>query len=308
MFERWPPGDRQAAQRLKECIKKARDYPPLNRAMTSALRSGVRRAGRVPAPLVRFLPRVGTVEAPLPSGDTLRLWSRGDDDIATAVFWRGWSGHEPETSPYFYELATRASVTLDVGAHVGYFSLLAALANRSGTVHAFEPLPAARARLERNLSLNRLGNVFVHAVALADRSGSAEFFYVPDSIPSSSSLSRPFMESIVAKDRLAVAEVSVTTGDQFVAAHDIEKVDLVKIDTEATEDAVLEGMVDTLERDGPSVICEILPDAPAKAIEDLLRSLGYRFALITGSGPRPCEHVTPHPTWRNFLFRRSDNR
>jgi FkbM family methyltransferase len=301
------PPRRPGGSALKGGLKRVRDWPPLNLPATSGLRSLLHRAGRpAPAPLVRYLPRVGTVEARLPPGDVLRLWSRGDDDIASAVFWGGWSGHEQETSPHFYELARGAGVVLDVGAHVGYFSLLAALANPAAQVHAFEPLPAVRARLERNIALNHLTNVAVHTVALGDRRGRAEFFHVPGTIPSSSSLSREFMESIVAPGRLAVADVEVTTADAFLAERGVTAVDLVKIDTEATEDAVLEGMVETLRRDGPAVVCEVLPDGPASRIEEILRPLGYRFALMTGEGLEPCEHVVPHARWRNFLFQRPD--
>lgn len=291
---------------LKSGVKRVRSWPALNIPATTGLRSVLARTGRAaPDSLVRYLPRAGVVEAPLPDGQTLRLWSKADDDIANAVFWRGWSGHEPETSPHFYELARSARVTLDVGAHVGYFSLLAAFANPAGQVHAFEPLPAVRERLERNVALNGLQNVSVHSAALADRRGRAEFFHVPDSIPSSSSLSRSFMESIVDKDRLAVADVEVVTTDEFLAERGVTGIDLVKIDTEATEDAVLRGMVETLRRDGPAVVCEVLEDGPAEGIEAVLRPLGYRFSLLTPDGRRRCERVTPHPTWRNFLFERS---
>lgn len=291
---------------MKRVLKKARAWTPLNVAVTSGLRALLRGVGRpAPAPVVRYLPRVGEVAAPLPTGNILRLWSMGDDDIATAVFWRGWWGHEPETSRHFYELARSARVTLDIGAHVGFFSLLAAFANPAGTVHAFEPLPPVHGRLARNVALNRLDNVSIHSVALGNRSGRAEFFHVPNSIPSSSSLSRAFMESRVPKDRLAAVEVEVVTTDKFIARHGITGVDLVKIDTEATEDAVLEGMVETLQRDSPAVVCEVLSDGLASAIEDILRPLGYTFFLLTDAGRHPCEHVTPHPTWRNFLFERA---
>ena len=58
----------------------------------------------------------------------------------------------------------------------------------------------------------------------------------------------------------------MTTVDDFVSAHDVRAVDLVKIDTEATEDSVLAGMTQTLARDRPAVVCEILPGGPATAV------------------------------------------
>lgn len=60
----------------------------------------------------------------------------------------------------------------DVGAHIGWISLLAArLVGEGGRVHAFEPLAENRARLAEAIELNSAGNVAVHAVAVAGESG-----------------------------------------------------------------------------------------------------------------------------------------
>lgn len=253
--------------------------------------------------MARYLPRAGLVEAPLPDGGRLRMWSRGDDDVATTVYWRGWAGFEPETSKTFYELARAARVTLDIGAHVGYFSLLAALANRANQVFAFEPLAPVRERLLRNLALNGVENVSCLPVALGSDEGTAPFFHVADGLPSSSSLSRDFMRSIVAERRLMTSEVDVTTVDRFAEDHGLlGKIDLVKVDTEATEDDVLRGMVRTLEADRPAVICEVLRVDTAQRIEQLLTPLRYRFLLLTDAGPVRCESIRPRSRWRNFCF------
>lgn len=258
-------------------------------------------AARSRPSVARYLPRAGVVEAVVPSGGVLRMWSRGDDDIATTVFWRGWAGHEPETAEPFWKLATSARVTLDVGAHVGYFSLLASLANPDGRVYAFEPLARVRERLVGNVSLNRIENVSVQSLALGSKKGTATFFHVESGIPSSSSLSGEFMRSIVDQRRLVSSEVEVTTVDSFVEENDLAgKVDLVKIDTENTEDDVFRGMVRTLERDRPAIVCEVLKAGTGHAIEAVVAPLGYAFFLLTDRGPAPCDHIRPHPAWRNL--------
>jgi len=163
--------------------------------------------------------------------------SRGDDDIATTLFWQGWDGHEPETAKPFYELATSARTTLDIGAHVGYFTLLAGRANPDGRVFAFEPMPHVRERLIANVRLNGLSNVSWEASALGSPSGKAEFFHVPDGIPSSSSLSEGFMRSVVRDQQIVSSMVDVIEVDEYVEANALS-VDLIKIDTETTEDKV----------------------------------------------------------------------
>lgn len=87
------------------------------------------------------------------------------------MFWLGWQVYEPETAPIFFQLASRARVTLDVGAYVGFYSLLAAHANPAGRVLAFEPLPANLQRLRDNVARNRLANVECIGAAVSDSEG-----------------------------------------------------------------------------------------------------------------------------------------
>lgn len=301
-----PAIGKRASFGAKRGVKVVRGFVPVNHALTSVLRAASARSGRQSQALSRYLPRVGLFETPLPNGGTLKMWSRGDDEITSAVYWGGWAGHEPETSECFWTLAASARVTLDIGAHVGYFGLLAAHANPEGRVHAFEPLPVVHERLRRNVRLNGLRNIVCHQTAVGGESGEAKFYHLPGCIPSSSSMSLNFMEPVAGDRKLAAFEVEVTTIDDFVAANDVRGVDLVKIDTEATEDSVLRGMASMLARDRPAVVCEILPGGPASAVEEILAPLGYRYYLLTDRGPQWCPQITPHRQWRNFLFRADD--
>jgi hypothetical protein len=97
--------------------------------------------------------------------------------------------------------------------------------------------------------------------------------------------------------------VSVITVDRFVRENNLEAVDLVKIDTESTEPDVLRGMIETITRHHPSIICEVLKDRGSEqSLEDILRPLGYNFYLLTPDGPELREHVVGHPAWLNYLF------
>jgi FkbM family methyltransferase len=289
--------------RAKSAARALVTWAPLNRAVTGGLRVVLpARARRRPA-LARYLPRVGIVEAALPGGRLLRMESRGDDDIAAPLFWRGWAGHESETARTFYELAGSAQVVLDIGAHVGYFALLGSHANPAGRIYAFEPLARVRERLERNLALNTAGNVTCVALAVGSPAGTAELFHVREAIPSSSSLSREFMQSIVSSDELTSTTVEVVEIDEFVRTHGLEGVDLVKIDTETTEAAVIRGMLSTLRRDHPAIVCEVLDVGEAQTIETLLTPLGYAFFLLTAAGAQRRAHIEPDPVWRNYIFR-----
>jgi FkbM family methyltransferase len=287
---------------LKRWLRAARAWPPLNRLATGACRALFR--AQVPGLLVRALPRTGVVDARLPAGGVLRLWSRADDDVASAVYWRGWAGHEPETAASFYALARAARTTLDIGAHVGYFALLAAHANRAGRVYAFEPLPRVHERLRRNVKLNGLSNVSCVRMAVGENSGHATLYDAPLAhvLSSSASLSRRFAESAFRKRPLLATAVAVTSVDDFVETHGIHGVDLVKVDAETYEPAVVRGMERLLTRDRPALVCEVLSAQAGEAIERVLRPLGYEFFVLTPAGAQRCERVRANSSWRNYLF------
>ena len=283
--------------RAKAALKRLRSSQPFNFLATSTVRALLRLSGTESQAVIRHLHRVGRVECRLPNGRSLRLWSLGDDWVSNQVFWRGWKAYEPETTPWFFRLASRSRTTIDVGAYVGFFTLLAAHANPSGRVIALEPHPQAFARLLRSVALNELDNVECVNAAASEVGGDGTLWSVASALPTSSSLSDAFM----APHSPSSIPVRCTTLDSLVAAQSLQGVGLVKIDTETTEPAVLKGMRQTIARDRPSIICEVLPAAEKGAIEAVLDPHGYRYYHLRPEGPIREERLTGHPEWFNHL-------
>src|SRR5262249_27276135 len=98
---------------VKSALKLLRSSQPFNYLTTSAALGTLRPTGLRPEFIIKHLHRVGTVRRRLPNGRMLSLWSRGDDWVSNQIYWKGWDGYEPEMAPVFFELATRASVTID---------------------------------------------------------------------------------------------------------------------------------------------------------------------------------------------------
>ena len=274
---------------------------PFNYAATTIARGITSAIGWQPDFLPRHLHKVGRVRCSLPNGSAFDLWSRGDDWISNRVFWFGWTGYEPETIGIFSSLAATASVTLDVGAYVGYYSLVAARSNSHGVVHAFEPMPSIFARLENNIRLNGLRNVEAHEIAVGDTEGTAAFYFSAKSeLPTSSSLSPTYTADT---SGLTSRSVRVVRLDDFLRERSIGRVDLMKIDTETTELAVLRGARAMLERDKPNIVCEVLYDrADAAAMTEFLAPLGYSFYLLTPDGPVRKNAIEGHPEFLNYLL------
>jgi FkbM family methyltransferase len=285
---------------FRSAAKAIRSSQPFNLLATFSARTILQAVGRESPFLVRHLPRVGRVHARLPNGSTLVLWSQGDDWVSNQVFWKGWRGYEPETIELFYRAASRAVTVIDVGAYVGFFSLVAAHANPEGRVFAFEPHPTTYERLERHVVLNHLSNVTCVRSAVGDREGSADLVHAPTGLPCSSSLSEGFMASHADTVR---STVPLLTLDGFLEDEAVGPVTVLKIDTESTEPEVLRGSQRMLERDHPLIFCEVLPGhGTARELEAILRPLDYRFYLLTSEGPRHVARIEGHTSWLNYLF------
>lgn len=283
---------------IKGRLKQLRNSQPFNWIATTLLRPIVRIAGAEEGVIPLHLHRCGTVRAPLPNGRTLRLWSRGDDFVSNQIFWKGWDAYESETLKLFFQLAAKAEVIVDIGAHVGVFTLVAAHANPSSQVYAFEPVPATYGRLENNVRLNNLKNVRCFQSAVSDIVGTTEVFHQPG-MTFTASLSREFMNW---QPAWSASVVPVTTGDQFVRENGVKRVDLMKIDTESTEPQVLAGMIETIRRDHPDIICEVLPDLTEQRVQDLLTPLGYNFFRITDRGLLKEARISGDLKFRNYLL------
>jgi FkbM family methyltransferase len=280
-------------------VRRAVRDPRVNRLATATGRLATR-LGVDPGHLAGRLPRQARFAVDLPGGGRLRM--HGGDRVANRVYWRGWRGHEPEASELWFRLAERmpAPVVLDVGAFSGYYALLAALAAPEATVIAFEPLAAARERLQRNLDLNLLSRVQVEGRAVGRTPGTQAFWHRTDGLPTSSGLDRRFVEG--KSTDIVGDELEVTTIDAVVTERALARVDLIKIDTETTEHDVLAGARDTLARHRPVVLCEVLAAGRPEEIEAIVGPVGYETWNLTGGGPVRRPHVVPDAAWRNWLL------
>jgi FkbM family methyltransferase len=284
---------------IKRSLKAARAWRPLNGPATVCIRSLSRLTGREFQTVIKHLPRTGPVRSNLPNGKVLRLRSRGDDWVSNQVFWRGWAGYEPETTPLFFQFAREAEVVVDVGAYVGFFSLLAALANPRSRVFAFEPMSDNVERLRRHIELNGLVNVDVVSAAVSAVDGSAELFHLEGDHPCSTSLVRDFMSGHSDVQSSVVPTVAL---DSFLEERGVGRVSLVKLDIETAEPDALEGMRRTLEKDRPPIFCEVLGDDVGAQLQRILEPFGYRFYHLTAEGPLERTAILGHPEWLNYLF------
>lgn len=129
---------------------------------------------------LRRFPVCGRVRVRLPDGESVVLQSLSSADrMANVLWWGGFDEVDHETTRWWFMLAKRAKVTLDIGAHTGYYALLAATAARDSKVYAFEPVPINVTACHANMRASGVRNLQVVAKAVGDMDGETSLF-VPD--------------------------------------------------------------------------------------------------------------------------------
>jgi FkbM family methyltransferase len=196
--------------------------------------------------------------------------------------------YEPNEMYAMSKLLRPGMTVFDVGANAGVFTLMGAkLVGPSGTVHAFEPSPRDRDRLRANLSANNLSNVTVHPVALGRAAGKAVLAVAGSEHPGHNTIGGFAYSEDGATQSV---EVEVATLDEIAKAQKLTRLDLLKIDVEGSETAVLQGAEESLLRFRPVIVVEA-QDASLKQLGSsvaellqVLRANDYEVKVFGPSG------------------------
>jgi FkbM family methyltransferase len=183
--------------------------------------------------------------------------------------------YEPHVTRAIEHALKPGGVFLDIGANIGYYTLLAAArVGPQGNVIAFEPNPHNCELLSKSVELNRFANVTLHAYAVSDQAGSFGF-----------SADDSNGRLIAGDQEIAQFQVETVVLDQFLAQE--ARIDLIKMDIEGFEGKALQGMKELIRRHTPVIISEFNAGSmerlsgikPAEYL-DQLRELGYTIAII----------------------------
>jgi FkbM family methyltransferase len=166
--------------------------------------------------------------------------------------------------------------TLDIGAHVGYYTLLMAKrVGKEGHVFAFEPNPVVRKYIEQNVQRNGYAQVEISPYALFSKGGFG-ILEGRDNLNSCLSLqSAPTDRSI-----------QIAVFDQVKKDLGIDRVDLIKMDVEGAELDILHGMRGLIGKHHPSLIIEVHRNGlihfqhSESEIREYLKSFGYTMKDI----------------------------
>lgn len=201
---------------------------------------------------------------------------------------------EPATTAWLLDHLSPGDTVVDVGANVGYVSLLAASrVGTNGRVVAFEPNPAVRARLVAHVAANgQQGVIHVSALALGDLTGPATLHVPPAA--AESGIASLHLTPALAQRRPTATAVQTTRFDDWLAATPLGAVFLMKIDVEGAEAEVLRGAVHWLATSPPAhIICETIWEGPA-----------HRMLVAGGYAATPLDWFDRAHGAANILFSR----
>lgn len=181
---------------------------------------------------------------------------------------------ESEVGLVFRRIVQPGDTVLDIGGNIGTTALDFASAEQRATVHVFEPAPEMLAALRRNVSLNRLANLQLHAFGLGERDCR---LWLQGDMPNN-----PGSNYVATDARTGLCEVELRRLDGLAF---IGEVSFIKIDVEGFELSVLRGGRECIARSRPLVVLERNDQALARAgvtwneLGGTLQTWGYEFGI-----------------------------
>lgn len=213
-------------------------------------------------------------------------------------------GYEADETHFLKSVFRDGDVFLDIGANLGWYSLVLGRNCPSSQIFAFEPIPATVEVLKKNIQLNKLDNIEPIGMGLFNEEAELSFLFAPD-VSGATSL------KLTGQSRGASAIQNVvcktTTLDTFCAARDVVPT-LLKVDVEGAELMVLQGGEKTLQYT-PIILIELLRKWSREFgyhpndVFTLLERYGYRAWVFAADGKlEPCAQVTEQTVQTNYLF------
>jgi len=203
-----------------------------------------------------------------------------NDHIEKYLLWYG--TYEENEVITMQTLLGPTAVVVDIGANIGYYSLMAAVKATTGQVYSFEPVTKSFQQLNRNISLNKFSSIHTFQVAISDTNGHTTIYVSADDNSGMSGMK-------TAENFSGESEtVQCLTLDEAVIQYNLPKIDLIKIDVEGAEINVLQGMQQIRAKQKPVILIEASKATLAmyneriESIYEILYADQYRSYRVTG--------------------------
>lgn len=235
--------------------------------------------------------------------DNIKILFNGKERRGIPFEFINWGFYEKPEYELYNNLLSDGMTILDVGANIGWYSLLWGKKYPNSTIHAFEPVSDIYTYLSANIVLNGIRNVVLHNFGLSHENAELCFYFHPMITGLASS------KNILNYTKVKEVQCKVYPLDVLLDRLEIKSVDLIKCDVEGSELSVLKGSLKTIERDQPIITLELFhewsrsfdyyPDEPI----EILKMMGYRvFLPLQGKMEEVCRYIPHEYDRQNYFF------
>lgn len=236
----------------------------------------------------------------------ISMWVDAVDLHATPYTLLDFGSYESSETTFLKSVFRDGDVFFDIGANLGWYSLVLGKQCPRASIYAFEPIPSTVTVLERNVRLNRLDNVEVVRMGVFNKEDELSFIFAED-VSGATSLKLTGQS----RGRAPIQEVRcrTTTLDAFCASSG-KVPTLIKVDVEGAELMVFQGGEATLAHT-PIILVELLRKWSREFgyhpndVFDALARYGYNawmFSEEASDALIPCPDVTEETVQTNFVF------
>jgi FkbM family methyltransferase len=214
----------------------------------------------------RLVPRDSLTWVQVQRGPAQGLWLHLNPRTGRAFFE---GAVEPEVQNALQQFLRPGMIFYDIGANIGFFSLLAArIVGTAGCVLAFEADPAIAARLREHVTRNDFRAISVEEKAVWSEPGTVSFARSDPATSPDRGLGH-----IVATGTGDTIQVNSVSLDKYVQT--VPAPDFLKCDVEGAEVEVFRGAQRLLTEKRPGIICEMHSDANRRLLIEMFASFGY---------------------------------
>lgn len=242
--------------------------------------------------------------------DSIRIAVDPHDHRSAPIENLNFGSYEPEETEVIRRIARDMNTMLDIGANIGWYSLLAKRINPKAVIHSFEPIPTTFERLKYNCFLNDSTSINCHDYGFSASSGSFPFYFYPEGGVNAS------LQNLSERDDVSIVECQLRVLDSVSEWLDPEReVDFIKCDVEGNELFVIQGGMALISRHKPILLLELLRKWSARfgyhpnEVISLLEEIGYKAYVVSpGKDLHHIPQITDDTLQTNFFFVHPESR
>lgn len=152
-------------------------------------------------------------------------------------------------------------VIIDIGAHIGYFTIYSAKIATQGKVYSYEPSPESFNFLKKNIELNKIKNVILENLGVMKDSGISEMYVNKNNTIGNTMFKKNY--------RSHKESVKVISLEDMVSKHNLKKIDFLKLDCEGAEFEIILNLNDDILRKINKIAIEVHPNILNYKLSDL---------------------------------------